>query len=96
MDPGRWIWTAAAVENIGIGANQITLTLSFPAGETHFLIVQGIPPVVLMEMKGVEWQAAPDYVRFASGWYYDEATRNLYIKLTHDQQNEDLVINFLK
>ena len=91
---GKEMRVAAAVDDVEADGEGVVLRLSFPPGETHYLIIQGLASVSGMRMKGVDWQAAADYGRFASGWYFDGETNALYVKLTHDNQLESVSIRF--
>jgi len=92
--PGAWIWTASRVEEVKIDDAQYRFVFSFPVGDTHYLLVQGIRPLTSMIMHGIPWKSDLEYFRYTDGWAYDEATQTLYVKLTHRLETEELVLNY--
>jgi hypothetical protein len=92
--PGTWIWTVSRVEEVKIDNTQYRFVFSFPVGDTHYLLIQGIRPLTSMIMHGILWKSDPEYFRYTDGWAYDEATQTLYVKLTHRLESEELVLNY--
>ena len=92
--PGSWIWTVSRISEVKIDDAQYRFLLSFPVGDTHYLLIQGIRPLTSMIMHGVPWKSDPEYFRYTDGWAYDEGTQTLYVKLTHRLETEELVLNY--
>jgi hypothetical protein len=92
--PGSWVWTASMLEEVKIDDAQHRFVFSFPVGDTHYLLIQGIRPFTSMIMHGIAWKSDPEYFRYTDGWVYDESTQTLYVKLTHRLENEELLLNY--
>jgi len=92
--PGSWIWTVSRISEVKIDDAQYRFLLSFPVGDTHYLLIQGIRPLTSMIMHGIPWKSDPEYFRYTDGWAYDEGTQTLYVKLTHRLETEELVLNY--
>jgi hypothetical protein len=92
--PGSWIWTASRVADVKIDDSQYRFAFSFPIGETHYLLIQGIRQQTSTIMHEIPWKSDPEYFRYTDGWLYDEATQTLYVKLTHRVETEQLVLNY--
>jgi hypothetical protein len=92
--PGSWVWTVSRIMEVKIDDAQYRFVFSFPVGDTHYLLIQGIRPLSSMIMHGIPWKPDPEYFRYTDGWSYDEATQTLYVKLTHRLESEELVLNY--
>jgi len=92
--PGSWVWTASRMEQVKIDDAQHRFLFSFPVGDTHYLLIQGIRPLTSMIMHGIPWKSDPEYFRYTDGWVYEEDTQTLYVKLTHRLETEELVLNY--
>jgi hypothetical protein len=92
--PGSWVWTASKLQEVKIDDAQYRFVFSFPVGDTHYLLIQGIRPLDSMIMHGIPWKSDPEYFRYTDGWVYDESTQTLYVKLTHRLEVEELLLNY--
>jgi hypothetical protein len=92
--PGSWVWTASLLKEVKIDETQYRFVFSFPVGDTHYLLIQGIRPFTSMVMHGIPWKSDPEYFRYTDGWVYEESTQTLYVKLTHRLESEELVLNY--
>lgn len=92
--PGSWIWTASLLTDVKIDDQQFRFFFSFPTGETHYLLIQGIRRMTSVVMHGIPWKSDPEYFRYTDGWAYDERTQTLFVKLTHHKISEELVLNY--
>ena len=92
--PGSWVWTVSRIMEVKIDDAQYRFVFSFPVGDTHYLLIQGIRPLSSMIMHGIPWKPDPEYFRYTDGWSYDEGTQTLYVKLTHRLESEELVLNY--
>ncbi len=93
-DPGSWLWTAAKLEDLASGAGTLRFSLSFPANNTHYIMIQGIQPVESVELHGMKIARNLNYQRFINGWHYDERSLTLFIKLFQDNPQEEVVVGF--
>jgi hypothetical protein len=92
--PGSWVWTASRLTEVKIADARYRFVFSFPVGDTHYLLIQGIRPPASMIMHGIPWKSDPEYFRYTDGWAYDENSQTLYVKLTHRLETEELVVNY--
>lgn len=92
--PGIWIWTASRVVQIKIDQNRYRFFFSFPVGEAHYLIIQGVRPFKSLIIHKIIWKQDPQYFRYTDGWYYDESSQTLFVKLTHRIEEEEILINY--
>jgi hypothetical protein len=93
-NPGSWLWTAAKLEDLASGADALRFSLSFPANNIHYIMIQGIQSVESVELHGLKIARDLNYQRFINGWHYDERSLTLYIKLFQDNPKEDVVVAF--
>ncbi len=90
--PGSWLWTAAKLEDLKVESETLRFSLSFPINHTHYIMIQGIQPVESVEMHGIKIAQSIDYQTFINGWYYDEKSLSLYIKLYQGNPQEVVAI----
>jgi len=92
FEPGVWIWSAArpvSVENTG---SEARFTLSFPAGNAHFLMIQGLKAFRGLRLHDTPWNPDPAFGQYTDGWTYDASTLTLFVKLTHVKEREEIRI----
>jgi hypothetical protein len=92
--PGSWIWTASRISDIKIEDGKYRFFFSFPTGNTHYLLIQGIRQMSSAVMHGIPWKSDPEYFRYTDGWAYEEATQTLFVKITHRLETEELILNY--
>jgi hypothetical protein len=93
-DPGSWVWTAAQLDRVVTEAGKLRFSFSFPTGIPHYIMIQGIQPVSSVELQGMKIVGSLNYQTFINGWYYDENSLTLYIKLFQDSPQEEVVVDF--
>jgi hypothetical protein len=94
LSPGAWLYTAALPLRIKTGAGQYRFSFGFPAGGSHYFLLQGIPPMKSVMLHEILWKSDPEYSRYSDGWVYDPEGQTLFGKLTQRLPEEDLVINY--
>jgi hypothetical protein len=92
--PGSWVWTVSRIQEVKIEDTQYRFRFSFPVGDTHYLLIQGIRPFASMIMHQIPWKSDPEYFRYTDGWVYDEESQTLFVKLTHRLAIEELLLNY--
>lgn len=90
--PGTWLWTAARDVRVQRTDTELYFTFSFPEGFTHYFFIQGIESFSALSLHGKYSEDNPEYARTGSGWHYSEAIQTLYVKLTHENEEEEIVI----
>lgn len=73
---------------------QLKLRFQFPVGSAESLVVSGIGPFESILLHGIRWRTDPQFQGYTDGWYYSAATRTLYVKIKHREEQEELVINW--
>jgi len=94
LGPGTWIWTAARLEAAEGRPESLAISLRFPAGLPHYLIIHGIKPISQLSLHGAAWRPDADYTRYSDGWTYDAEEKTLYAKLTNRQEIEQILITY--
>ncbi|MDR0587229.1 MAG: hypothetical protein LBG26_08325 [Treponema sp.] len=90
---GLWAWTAAsnvsAVQRPGI----TDITVSFPAGETHYMMIRGVRPFAVLQLYGIDYPTDPQFERYdSSGWTYSPQEQTLLLKMKHRSSTERIGI----
>jgi len=93
---GIWAWTAASSVNIARTDTVMDISIRFPAGETHYVMLRNVPPFPLLQIYGVNWRRAVDFESYynSSGWYYFEQERILVLKMNQRSAVENVRIYF--
>ncbi|MDR1506712.1 MAG: hypothetical protein LBI67_06375 [Treponema sp.] len=91
--PGLWAWTAAsrvsAVQQPGL----TDITVHFPAGETHYMLIRGVRPFVTLQLYGINYPTDPQFERYdSSGWVYSAQEQTLLVKMKHRSSAEHIRI----
>jgi len=94
VGPGTWLWTAADLVAAEASPTGLGLTVAFPAGQSHYLVVDGVPSIAALELHGTAWRPAADYAQYSDGWAYDAAEQLLFVKLTGRAGTERIVIRY--
>jgi hypothetical protein len=81
---GVWAWTAASsVQALRDGEN-LDMAVSFPAGETHYMLIRGLKPFRKLQLYDMDYRTDPQFERYdSSGWFYSEADQTLLVKMKH-------------
>jgi hypothetical protein len=90
-----WAWTAAAVHGSLQENNIFDISVSFPAGETHYMIIWGIPPFDNIQLYNTNWPTDTQFERYdSSGWVYYSQEKILVLKMRHRVTEEHIRIYF--
>ncbi|MCL2070272.1 MAG: hypothetical protein FWH19_04725 [Treponema sp.] len=88
-----WAWTAAQIVNVSQNADMLDITVSFPAGETHYMIVRGIQPFPRMQLYNIDFPSDPQFEIYdSSGWVYIPQEQCLIVKMRHRSTVENIRI----
>jgi hypothetical protein len=81
---GLWAWTAAASLSASQENNVLDISVGFPAGETHYMLVRGVRPFTKIQLYGMDFRTDPQFERYdSSGWVYQAAEQTLLLKMRH-------------
>jgi len=91
---GSWMWSGAREVTVTPGSDMYSISFTYPRGETHYIAIHGLAPFSRMKLLGIDWKGDPIFQYYYSGWYYDQSTSTLYIKLRHRTERETIEIYY--
>jgi hypothetical protein len=94
LGSGSWIWTSARIAAFESTDSGLRVSLGYPAGVAHHLVIQGIRPFTKVQMHGIAWHADPSYFKYSDGWSYDPAAQTFSAKLTGKSDQEEILITY--
>lgn len=90
-----WAWTSSPQVSAVTRNNVLDISVNFPAGESHFMLIRGIRPFTRLQLQGLDWRADSAFERYnSSGWSYLANEQTLMVKLRHRGTTEHIVIYF--
>jgi hypothetical protein len=90
---GLWVWTAASGASALQSPGMTDITVSFPAGETHYMMIRGLRPFALLQLYGIDYPSDPQFERYdSSGWVYSPQEQTLLLKMKHRSSAERIRI----
>ncbi|MDR0387947.1 MAG: hypothetical protein LBH57_07900 [Treponema sp.] len=88
---GVWAWTASDSVTVSRENNVLDIAVSFPAGETHYMLIRGLRPFVKLQLYGIDYRTDPQFERYdSSGWSFSSSEQTLLLKLKHRSQIEHI------
>jgi hypothetical protein len=79
-----WAWTAAPAVSAVQENNTLDISVTFPAGESHYMMIRGIRPFTKIQLYGMDFRTDPQFERYdSSGWSYSAAEQTLLLKMKH-------------
>lgn len=88
-----WVWTAVSSINVTRNGDITDIAVSFPAGETHYMILRGIKPFTKIQLYGIDYRTDPQFERYdSSGWSYSSSEQTLLLKVKHQNPVEHIII----
>lgn len=86
-----WAWTVAEDVSYKKDASSATISVTFPQGETHYMIISGIEPFSSIQLYGLDFRTDPQFESYNSaGYIYLRETKTLLIKMRHRSIIEDI------
>ncbi|MDR2047999.1 MAG: hypothetical protein LBP69_00945 [Treponema sp.] len=90
---GLWAWTAALNVSAIQAPGTTDITVSFPAGETHYMMIRGLRPFAVLQLYGIDYPSDPQFERYdSSGWAYSPQEQTLLLKMKHRSSTERIRI----
>ncbi|MDR2184508.1 MAG: hypothetical protein LBO80_02395 [Treponema sp.] len=81
---GVWAWTAASSVSAVQNGNVLDISVSFPVGETHYMLIRGIRPFTKVQIYNMDYRTDPQFERYdSSGWTYSASEQMLLLKMKH-------------
>jgi hypothetical protein len=88
-----WVWTAASSIDVTQNGNITDIAVSFPAGETHYMMLRGIKPFTKIQLYGIDFRTDPQFEHYdSSGWVYSSSEQTLLLKVKHQNPVEHIAI----
>lgn len=88
---GIWAWTAASALSATQENNVLDISVSFPPGETHYMMIRGIRPFTKIQLYNMDYRTDPEFERYdSSGWVYSAAEQILVLKMKHRAVTEHI------
>jgi len=90
QDNPMWAWTSAkAISTTTDSEGTITIQTSFPAGYTHYMIINNVEPFKSIEIYDMLFRTDPRFESYnSSGYVYDAETKTLFLKYRHKTYTE--------
>ncbi len=92
LGSGSWAITSAERFSLRSTPRETAISMDFPPGSIHHLAIQGIKSFNVLYMNGIRWNGDPNFQRYYAGWYYDQASETLYVKIRHKEKTETIRI----
>jgi hypothetical protein len=90
---GIWAWTAAQAVSGSQQGDVLDITVTFPPGETHYMVIQGIRPFSRIQLYDMDFRTDPQFERYdSSGWSYRTQEQSLIVKMKHRSSQERIRI----
>ena len=84
-----WAWTCAPAIAYNMQDNSATISISFPKGDIHYLIISGVTPFTDIEIYGLSFHADSRFESYnSSGFLYKENKNTLFLKSRHKSDAE--------
>ncbi|MDR2517271.1 MAG: hypothetical protein LBC88_07825 [Spirochaetaceae bacterium] len=89
------VWTAADAITAAWNGTILDIAVTFPPGETHYLMVRNIRPFTRLQLYGVDYRTDPQFERYdSSGWTYNAVEQTLLLKMRHRANVEHIRIDY--
>jgi len=81
---GHWAWTVSPSARASYIDGNLNISVSFPVGSAHFLLIRGVRPFSRIQIHGVDWRSDSQFERYdSSGWFYYPDEQILLLKIRH-------------
>ena len=85
-----WSWTSAQTMTMTTDENaNSTISLTFPQGDSHYVIINGVEPFKTIEIYELSFRTDYRFETYnSSGYVYDAKTKTLFLKYRHKSGTE--------
>jgi len=92
---GIWAWTAAQAVSASQQGDILDITVTFPVGETHYMVIPGIRAFSRVQLYGMDFRTDTQFERYdSSGWSYSAQEQILIVKMKHRTPDELIRVIF--
>ena len=90
-----WAWTCARTIKCERTAEEITFTIDFPEGDTHYIILKGVPQFNTIYIYDMAFRTDPRFETYnSSGYVYKKNTETLLLKSRHKSHFETVRLTY--
>ncbi|MDR3130320.1 MAG: hypothetical protein LBU18_02110 [Treponema sp.] len=90
---GIWAWTASDSVTVSTENNIMDIAVSFPAGQTHYMLIRGLRSFSKIQLYGIDYRTDPQFERYdSSGWSFSPSEQTLLLKLKHRSSIEHITL----
>ena len=90
---GLWVWTASPSVRGVFQNNVLDITVNFPVGWSHHLLIRGISPFNKIQLRDVDYRSDPRFEQYNThGWRYSSAEQTLQVKIVQRTEEEHIRI----
>jgi len=94
LEPGVWAWTCSPVLTVDATSGKRIFSATFPAGDTHFLVLYGIGTFSNIKLYGIDYSPDPQFESYnVSGYFYRGSIGALYLKMRHKSEVEKIELD---
>ena len=84
-----WAWTCAKSIKLARSVEEYNFTIDFPEGDTHYVILKGIPVFNLIYIYDMSFRTDPRFETYnSSGYVYKKPSETLLLKSRHKTEFE--------
>ena len=90
-----WAWTCAKSIKLEHNSEEYNFTIDFPEGDTHYVIIKGIPQFNSIYIYDMAFRTDPRFETYnSSGYVYKKNTETLLLKSRHKTEFEKVRLVF--
>jgi hypothetical protein len=94
-DNGIWAWTVSPAARTSYTNGNLNISMSFPVGMSHYVIIRGIRPFIKIQIHETDWRTDSQFEIYdSSGWVYYQQDQTLILKLRHRATVENVVVYY--
>jgi hypothetical protein len=92
---GVRVWTVSGLTTATLQNNVLDLSLSFPVGWTHHVLIRGVKQFSKIQIRDMDYRSDPRFEQYNSpGWVYSASTETLLLKMVHRLEEEHIRIYY--
>jgi hypothetical protein len=86
-----WVWTASSETTAVFQNNVLDISVSFPIGWTHHLLIRGVDRFSKIQLRDMDYRSDPRFEEYNSpGWVYSASEKTLLVKTVHRSETEHI------
>ncbi len=90
-----WAWTCAKSITCTRDSEEINFTIDFPEGDTHYIIIKGVPAFNYIYIYDISFRTDPRFETYnSSGYVYKKSSETLLLKSRHKKEKETVRLSY--